>query len=70
MTDQEAIEKIKMIQSGESNSRMDFPEKLKGNIAKRVWDDSDFSYGFEYGEIYGLMQAFDIEVIKDLGYKI
>jgi hypothetical protein len=62
MNKEQAISQIHNIQrGGGASSRNKFPEKMKGNIARRVWEESEFSYGFEYGEIYGLMEAFDIK---------
>ncbi len=72
MNKQLAIDRIHQIQNGKSNGFYDFPEEIKGKIAKRFykndWEGGDqdtFKYGFEYGEIYGLMLAFDIN-IEDL----
>lgn len=65
MTKSDAILRIKEIQNGNS-SFYTFPEYLKGRIAKRIWnsksgfDNINFKYGFEYGEIMGLINAFDI----------
>ena len=70
MTKQEAIAQIKQIQRGYSNGFegfRNFPEELKGNVAKWI-EKSDFSerntfaFGFEYGEIFGLIKAFDIKM--------
>ena len=29
----------------------DFPDSMKGKIAKSIWDDDKFSYGREYGAL-------------------
>lgn len=61
MNKEQAIQKIKKIQSGHGSTRHDFPDEMKGRIAKYLWNSCDFSYGFEYGEIHGLMKSFDIK---------
>lgn len=59
MDKKEAIDWIKQIQSGSGVDRyaIDVP---KGEIAKRLWDDTVFTYGIEYGVIIALMTAFEI----------
>lgn len=59
----EALEIIKIIQSGGWNRNT--PEPPKGTIAEDKWLDPDFSYGMEYGAIVALMQLFKLET-KDL----
>ena len=65
-----AIKRIKQIQNGDGDRFSEFPDLLKGNLAKNIAEnknpelkdhDITFNYGFEYGEIYGLMKAFDIK---------
>lgn len=66
MTKFEAIKRIKDIQNcAPPYGHEKFPRELKGNVAIEQWSEIDFEYGFEYGEIYGLMEAFDI-TIEDL----
>ena len=53
---EDAIKMIKDIQNSRwGRNGADIP---KGNIAKMVWDNNDFSYGMEYGAISALMQLF------------
>jgi len=47
MTKAEAINKIKEIQGGGGVGRSAFPEEMKGNLAKRFWENGEFSYGME-----------------------
>lgn len=60
MTRAEAIKWFKDIQSGQGVDRSDFPDDMKGNVAKQVWDDSDFTYGIEYGVLIALRKMFGI----------
>lgn len=60
MTKTEAIKQIQKIQSGGGAKQSQFPEEMKGSMAVRAWKDEKFSYGFEYGVIFGLMLAHDI----------
>jgi len=55
-----AIQWIWKIQNGEGVDRTQFPESMKGEIAKKYWDDSLFTYGIEYGVILALMEVFGI----------
>jgi hypothetical protein len=58
MTKDKAIKYIQDIQHGNFNrNEVDVP---KGQIAERIWNDSKFSYGMEYGAILALMKAFNI----------
>jgi len=59
MTKQQAITKIKLIQSG-GYDRSSFPSNLRGRVAIKYWPDPMFQYGMEYGAIHGLMMAFNI----------
>jgi hypothetical protein len=56
---QQAIQKIKKIQSGWFDRT--YPESMKGSLAKRFWDDNTFGFGMEYGYILACLQIFDIE---------
>ena len=56
-----AINKIKDIRDGDGVDRKNYPETMKGSIAKRLWHGADFSYGMEYGYILALMDAFNIK---------
>lgn len=60
MTKPEAIRWFKEIQGGAGVDRTSFPEEMKGRIAKRVWNDSTFTYGIEYGVLIALMTIFKI----------
>ena len=69
MTKQQAIAKIKEIQSGRWDRNK--PEPPKGSLAKTFWTDETFAYGMEYGAIVALMQAFEItkdDLIVDAHY--
>lgn len=64
---QDAINTIRRIRGGEGGcnsgtpqQRRDFPESMKGSIARDQWDNTEFSFGFEYGYIAGLMFAFGL----------
>ncbi len=46
---------ISDITNGVGINRAQFPEEMKGSMAKRYWDDSMFTYGLEYGTILGLL---------------
>lgn len=62
LTREQAIKRIRDIQSGAAgDARSNFPEKAKGSLAKRCWNDDLFSYGMEYGAIAELMAIFDIK---------
>jgi DNA-directed RNA polymerase subunit RPC12/RpoP len=60
LTKNEAIEKIVKIRVGFGVYRTAFPEELKGEIAKNIWDDGAFTLGIEYGYIIALMDTFEI----------
>jgi len=60
MTRIKAIEKIKEIQSGSGVNRFYFPDSMKGDCAKAVWDEGLFTFGMEYGAIIILMEIFNI----------
>ena len=57
----DAIRWIREIQGGSGVDRSQFPEALKGNLAKHCWDDEKFAYGIEYGVILALLKAYDIK---------
>ena len=40
------------IRNGKGIDRSVFPDDRKGNIAQKLWDDSTFTYGLEYGVLY------------------
>jgi len=71
---QDAINRIKEIQSGNGDNFALFPQELKGRIAVSIESgrnpeftghDTTFNYDFEYGEIWGLIKAFNLG-IEDL----
>ncbi len=74
MDKNEAILRIKSIQSGGADNFSQFPSELKGKLALSIELNDNpelkdlyipFNYGFEYGEIHGLMKSFEIK-IEDL----
>ena len=70
MTRHQAIEEIRAIQGGRAVDGLpDFPEHMKGRLAKKLWHDETFTFGFEYGCMYVLMRAFDISK-EELGYAV
>lgn len=46
---------IRSIQNGYGLARDDFPEGMKGQIAKDLWNNSTFSYGMEYGYLLAML---------------
>ena len=60
MNKKSAIKKIVSIQSGHGVDRKKFPESLKGEIAKRNWNEGIFTFGIEYGYILALLEVFEI----------
>ena len=60
MTKPEAIKWFKEIQGGAGVDRVDFPDSMKGEVAKAVWNDTEFGYGMEYGVLFALRGVFDI----------
>jgi hypothetical protein len=60
MNRKRAIIEILNIRTGHGLSKEDYPEKWKGSIAKDNWNNDLFNYGFEYGYIFGLMKAYNI----------
>lgn len=56
-----AIEYIKKIQNGFFNRYKILNEIPREEAAEKYWNDSMFSYGMEYGAIYGLMEVLDIK---------
>lgn len=50
----EAQKRIKAIQNGSGLNRDQFPEQMKGIVAKEKWYDSLFSYGMEYGYLLAM----------------
>ncbi|KKW11478.1 MAG: hypothetical protein UY48_C0018G0012 [Candidatus Gottesmanbacteria bacterium GW2011_GWB1_49_7] len=55
-----AIKWFKEIQGGDGVDRTKFPDEIKGEIAKKFWNDSLFSYGIEYGVLISLIQIYGI----------
>ena len=60
MTKEEAIQQIKEIRNGNGIDRNEYPESMRGDIAKQVWNNNNFSFGMEYGYILGLMKTHSI----------
>lgn len=60
MNKEEAIKWFKEIQGGFGVDRTTFPNTMKGEVAKSLWEDSIFSYGIEYGALIALRTAFGI----------
>lgn len=59
--------KIEQIQSNHAvGDRNRFPEKLKGKMAKKLWNDSTFSYGMEYGYILAILDHQEEEGINNV----
>ena len=56
----EAINWIQANQTGKGVSRDIIPITMRGKLAKKHWNDSKFTLGFEYGAIAMLMKFFDI----------
>lgn len=46
MTTEEARRRIKVIQNGSGMPRDDFSENMKGQVAKDLWWDAEFGYGY------------------------
>ena len=60
---QEAIKIFKNLQGPETIYPIlleNFPDDIKGSIAKGMWNDSKFRYGSEYGMLAMLMYFFNI----------
>ncbi len=71
----DAIKRILEIQSGRATPIEKFPKELAGSLFLNCRrnpevDDAAISYGFEYGEIYGLMESFDIQVDEIKNFEI
>mgnify|MGYP001570451171 CR=1 FL=1 len=49
-----AKQKIEDVQSG-TFDRSEFPEELKGEMAKTCWNNDYFSYGMEYGYLLAMV---------------
>jgi hypothetical protein len=47
---------IKEIQNGGYPDRSNFPDTMKGEIAKDKWYDVMFSYGMEYGYLHAMCE--------------
>ena len=61
-TKKEAIIILKQILNGSGINKDKYPVSMRGDIAKELWNKSaKFDYGFEYGYILGLMEAFNIK---------
>lgn len=58
MTKQEAIKWFKEITSGTGVDRFQFPDNMKGSTAKKLWNDSTFTYGIEYGVLIALHEIY------------
>lgn len=57
MRREEALARIKEVQNGSGLSRDEFPEGMKGCIAKEHWHDLMFSYGMEYGYLLAMLEV-------------
>ncbi len=57
---EEAIKRIKVIQSGSGIDRTKFPEDMKGSSIKDKWNDGFTTLALEYGFIIGIMEFLDI----------
>ena len=62
MTREEAVRWFKEIRAGSGVYRADFPDAMKGTLAKQHWDDPVFSLGVEYGVLIALKKIFGIVV--------
>ncbi len=71
MTKNEGIDRIREIQNGKGIPFSDFPVELKGRIALNIENNINsemknygvpFEYGFEYGQICGIMEALNISL--------
>lgn len=51
----EARRRIKAIQSSGGVDRQNFPEDMKGELAREKWDDHTFDYGMEYGYLLAML---------------
>jgi hypothetical protein len=47
---------IKAVQNGSGLARENFPEGMKGRVARDLWNDTTFSYGMEYGYLLALVE--------------
>ena len=60
---QAAIKTFENLQGPDSISGYllrDFPDDCKGSIAKKMWNDTEFRYGAEYGMLAMLWYFFNI----------
>lgn len=62
MTREEAVRWFKEIRAGSGVYRADFPDAMKGTLAKQHWDDPVFLLGVEYGVLIALKKIFGIVV--------
>lgn len=67
MDKNQAILRIKDIQNGNFDHLNQFPNALKGSVPVYMYKNdinfkNAFDFGFEYGEIWGLIKGFDIKV--------
>ena len=60
-----AIQRFRDIQGGAGVDKSDFPEELKGEIAKDWWHNPEFSLGIEYGVLIALYEFFNLS-LEDL----
>lgn len=68
MTKEQAILKIRDIQSGNGVNRDIIPVTMRGRCIRSSWDDGLVTLAFEYGYMMCLMETFDISP-NDLGYE-
>ena len=61
MNKEQGINWIKEIQNGKFN-RDDMKNEIPlGRIAEKLWDDTTFGYGMEYGIITAIIKVFNIK---------
>lgn len=53
------------IVQGHGVNRDKFPEKSKGELAKKLWNDDVFTLGLEYGILYALNELFTLEALDE-----
>ena len=51
---------IEQIQNGSGLNRSNFPDGMKGELAKNLWDDGAFSLGYEYGYVARLLESEEV----------
>ena len=63
MTATEAREWIQEIWNGEGVDRDKYVGRVpRGEMAKRYWNDTMFTYGVEYGVLIALVEVFDLDL--------